>query len=239
MKELWHHFAYEPLYNALIGLVDVLPGNNVAFAIIVLTIAVKAALLPLTAKSSRAQKAMKAIQPELKAIQEKHKDDKEKLARATMELYQKHGVNPFSGCLPILVQLPFIIALYFVFWKGLAIDPTTLYGFIPAPEALNFAFLGIDITQKSIILALAAGLTQFIQAQITMPDPFSKKEEEKKAPSFQDDLQRSMQMQMKYILPVMIGFFAYSISAAVALYWTVSNIVSIGQELYMKKKYAK
>ncbi len=237
MKELWNAVAYKPLHNALIGLVAFIPGHSVALAIIILTIAVKSALLPLTSKSSRAQKAMKALEPEMKAIKEQYKDKKEEQARAAMELYQKHGVNPFSGCLPILVQLPFIIALYYVFWKGLSLDPAQLYSFTPLPETLNFSFLGIDISQKSIVLALCAGLTQFTQAQLTMPDPFSKKEEEKKEPTFQDDLQRSMQLQMKYILPVMIGFFAYSISAAVALYWTVGNMVTISQEIYLKRKY--
>lgn len=219
------------------GLVVLLPGHSVALAIIALTVVIKSALLPLTAKTSRAQKKMKALEPALKALKEKHGKNREALARATMELYQEHGVNPLSGCLPVLIQLPVIIALYFVFWKGLSVDPAILYGFVPPPPTLDFMFFGIDLTQKSIVLAVLAGLAQFAVAFLTIPDPFSKKEEIKKTPNFQDDLQRSMQVQMKYILPVMIGFFAYSISAAVALYWTVGNMVTITQELYMKRKY--
>ena len=237
MKAFWHTFFYQPLYNALIAIVAIIPGHSVGVAIVVLTLVVKGALLPLTAKSSRAQKAMKVLDPEMKAIKERHKDNKEAQAKAMMELYQKHKVTPFSGCLPIIVQLPFIIGLYFVFWKGLSIDPAILYSFVPHPEALNMHFLGLDLAARSVVLAVLAGATQFVQAWLvsgkTMNEP---KEEKKEGASFQDDFQKSMQIQMLYILPIMIGFFAYSISAAVALYWTTSNMLSIAQELYMKRK---
>jgi YidC/Oxa1 family membrane protein insertase len=156
-----------------------------------------------------------------------------------MELYKEHKVTPFSGCLPILLQLPFIIGLYFVFWKGLSIDPAIIYSFVPHPESLNTHFLGLDLAGRSILLAVLAGATQFGQAWLVSGKTTNEPKEEKKEKgesSFQDDFQKSMQIQMLYILPIMIGVFAYSISAAVALYWTVSNIVSIAQELYIKRK---
>jgi YidC/Oxa1 family membrane protein insertase len=239
MKELWHSLFYQPLYNALIAIIAFVPGHSVGVGIIVLTLMVKGALLPLTAKSSRAQRAMKVLDPAMKAIKERHKDNKEAQAKAMMELYKEHKVTPFSGCLPILLQLPFIIGLYFVFWKGLSIDPAIIYSFVPHPESLNTHFLGLDLAGRSILLAVLAGATQFGQAWLVSGKTTNEPKEEKKEKgesSFQDDFQKSMQIQMLYILPIMIGVFAYSISAAVALYWTVSNIVSIAQELYIKRK---
>lgn len=240
MKAFWHSFFYEPIYNALIALVVILPGHSVGLAIVALTIMVKSALLPLTAKTSKAQAAMKDLEPELKALKEKHGNDREAVARATMELYQKKGVNPLSGCLPVFIQLPIIIALYFVFSRGLSVNTEILYSFIPPPPTLDYVFLGVDLTAKSLILAIFAGLTQFAVAHLTIKAPaLTPPKEPGKEPSFQEDLQRSMQMQMKYVLPVMIGFFAYSISAAVALYWTVGNMVSIAQELYLRGRRRK
>ena len=181
---------------------------------------------------------MKELEPELRRIREEHKDDRQKQSKKTMELYQKTGVSPFSGCLPIIVQIPIIIGLYWVFWKGLAtVDESILYGFIQSPGTLDMHFLFFDLAGKSVVLAFLAGISQYIQTRISMggqPPPPPPKEGGK--PSLQDDFARSMQMQMRYILPVMIAFFAYTTSGAVALYWTTSNILSIAQELLMQKK---
>lgn len=235
ISTLWHTIVYQPLYNTLIFLVGVLPGHSVGFAIILLTIIVRTALFPLTGKSIRAQKAMKELEPEIKKIREKYKDNKQEQAKKTMELYQEKGVTPFSGCLPLFIQIPIIIGLYLVFKDLATINQTHLYSFVSAPSFLDMHFLSLNLSGKSIMLAVGAGVTQFFQAKLSLGrQPLSTQTTGDK-PSFQEDFAKSMQIQMRYILPVMIGFIAYSVSAAVALYWTTSNILSIVQELLIQR----
>lgn len=240
ISALWHSMVYRPLYNILMLLVGYLPGHSVGLAIIILTIIVRTALFPLTGKSIRAQKAMKELEPEIKKIREKYKDNKQEQSKKTMELYQEKGVTPFSGCLPLLIQIPIIIGLYMVFKDLLTIDQAQLYTVVAHPGALDMHFLVFDLSLKSKILALAAGITQYFQADLSLgrqtpPSP----SQNGAAPSFQEDFARSMQVQMRYVLPVMIVFIAYTASAAVALYWTTSNILSIIQELLIRRSAAK
>lgn len=233
---IWHAVVYQPLYNVLVFFIDIFPGHSVGLAIIILTVLVKLALFPLTGKSIKAQRAMKELEPELKAIREKHKDDKQAIARLTMELYQKRGVSPFSGCLPMLIQIPIIIGLYMVFMSGLkSLDVNILYSFVPNPEHFDMHFLLFDLAGKSATLAGLAGVSQYFQTDLSLGKqaPLPKKTGE--TPSFQEDFTRSMQLQMRYVLPVMISFIAYSTSAGVALYWTTSNLLSIVQELLMRR----
>jgi len=239
MQALWNTIFYQPIYNALIFLINNITFGDVGFAIIILTIIVKLILFPLTKKSIKSQVLMKKLEPEIKEIKEKYKNSKEEIARKTFELYKKNGTSPFSGCLVLLLQLPVIFALYYVFYKGLDINTDLFYSFIKYPAELHTNFLGlIEMHEKSIVLGVLAGVTQFIQGHITLP---SKKKGEvveitKEKKSFQEEITSSMNMNIKYILPVFIAFIAYKISAAVALYWIVSNLFTIAQELYVRKK---
>lgn len=238
MVGFFNAFIYEPLYNGLIFLVTVVPFFDVGLAVILLTCIVKLALFPLSKKSVQTQMAMKAIEPDLAKIKEKFKNSKEEQARETLKLYRQYGVNPFSSFLVILIQIPIIFGLYYVFFKGglPTIDTSILYSFTPIPSSVNMNFLGLtDISQKSLILAFLAGITQFFQARYSMP-PIKPREADAK-PSFQEDLARSMSVQMRYVFPVIVFFIAYSISGAIALYWATSNLFAIGQELVMRKKF--
>ncbi len=226
---------YQPIYNALVFLIAAAPGANVGIAIILLTILVRVVLLPLAHKSVVSQAKMREIAPHVEKLKEKHKDDKQEQARKTMELYREYGINPFSGCFLVLLQLPIIFALYFVFFKGLPnLNADHLYSFVHLPEAVNMMFLGILLSKKSIILALLAAVTQYYQIKLSIPSlaPLAKDAK----PSFKDDFARSFNMQMRYMLPLIVFGISYSISAAIALYWTVSNLFSIGHELYVKRK---
>lgn len=239
IKTLWNAVLYKPLYNALIFLVAIIPGGDIGIALIILTIVAKLILFPLTQKSIKSQVAMKQIEPELAKIKAENLS-REEQARRTMELYKTRKVNPFSGCLVLLIQFPIIIALYQVFFKGLAvIAPENLYSFVHLPTTLNTMFLGlIDMHAKSVVLAVLAGITQFIQMKIVMPQkPTLPKPTENK--TFSEQMSQSMQFQMRYILPVFITFVAYSISSAVALYWVTSNIVTIIQEIFVRRKIAR
>jgi YidC/Oxa1 family membrane protein insertase len=154
-----------------------------------------------------------------------------------LELYRENNLNPFSGLALIFIQLPIIIGLYWVFYNGGLpdIDIEKLYSFIPVPEMVNMNFLGlVDMGGRSLILAALAGATQYYQIKYSLP-PLAKRSDTH-VPTLKDDLARSMHMQMRYVMPVLVTVFAYVISAAVALYWITSNLFAIGQEVYMRKR---
>lgn len=235
MKELFLNFIYDPLYNALVLFIDIIPGYDVGLAIIAVTVFIKLVLFPLSKKAVRTQMVIKKIQPELDELKKKHKDDRQQQAQKMMELYKENNLNPFSGFLVILIQLPVIIGLYWVFYKGglPEINTDMLYSFVPIPQVVNMDFLGlVDMGGKSFVLAALAGLSQYVQIKYSLPPIAEKKD----SPSLKDDLARSFQLQMRYMMPILITVFAYVISAAVALYWVTSNMFAIGQELYMRKK---
>lgn len=244
MTNLWNTFLYEPIYNALIFIINNVTFGDVGFAIILVTLIVKTVLSPLTRKSIKSQVLMKKMEPELKQIK-KDFPNREEQSRKTFELYKKYGTNPFSGCLVVLLQLPVIFALYYVFVKGIVVNESILYPFIQAPAVLSTKFLGLfDLAQQSIVLGLLTGITQFVQGYLS--SPMKKKVEivkeinkEEKSNNFQDQLADSMQMNIKYILPIFVGFIAWKISAAVALYWIVSNLFTIAQEWYIRRQLAK
>lgn len=228
---------YQPLYNALVFLIDVVPGGNVGLAIILLTVAVRIAVLPLSHRSMSAQRKMREIAPHIEKLKETHKDNKQEQARKIMELYRMHGINPFSGLVLVLIQLPLILALYFVFMKGLpSLNGDILYSFIQLPEGvLNMAFLGISLSaKKNVLLAFIAALTQYFQIKLSVP-PMAQPAEGA-APSFKDEFARSFNIQMRFILPLIIFGVSYSFATAIALYWATSNLFSIAHELYVKRK---
>jgi YidC/Oxa1 family membrane protein insertase len=186
---------------------------------------------------------MKRMEPELKQIK-KDFPNKEEQAKKTFELYKKYGTNPFSGCLVVILQLPVIFALYYVFYKGLAINTSIIYSFIQIPTSLHTNFLGLlEMSSHSIFLGIFAGVTQFVQGYLSAPVKPGKveivKEDAAVPKPFQDQLSDSMQMNVRYILPVFIAFIAWKISAAVALYWIVSNIFTIVQEWYIRRQLAR
>lgn len=229
---------YQPIYNLLAVIISALPSHDVGVAVILTTIIVKFVLYPLTKKAYLTQIRMKELEPKIKAIREKNKGHREAEARALMELYKEAKLNPFAGFLAILIQLPVIFALFFIFSKsGLSqINESITYGFLSLSNVgPDLIFLGlISMAEKSWVLAILAGLTQFIQAHLSAP----KLPEKSKEPNFQQDFARSMQIQIKYVLPVIIIFVAHSLTSAVALYFVTSNIFSIGQEYFLRKKFS-
>ncbi|MCA9353473.1 YidC/Oxa1 family membrane protein insertase [Candidatus Nomurabacteria bacterium] len=231
---IWNNLFFEPLYNALIFLINILP--DAGLAIVSLTIVVKLILFPIQTKSIKSQIELKKIEPEVQKIKEEYKD-KEEQAKKTFELYKNKKINPFSGCLLLLIQLPIIIALYQVFLQDFSADHSYLYNFLSFPENINYTFLGfLDIREKSIVLAVLTGLSQFFQTRLMMGRTASS------SPSgsgFGQDLAKTMNMQMKYFLPVFIAFVASRLPSAVALYWTTSNLFGVLHEWYLKKKSEK
>jgi len=238
ISDIFHAVAYDPIYNLLVFLVDVIPGGDVGLAVIFATIIVKVILFPLSLSAVRTQMVLKVVQPKIKEVQERLKDKREEMAKELMALYKKHKINPFSSLLLFIIQIPIIIALYLVFLREAfpEVNVDLLYSFVQIPELINLQFLGfIDVTGRSIALALLAGITQFFQVRFAMPAPGPRKENA----SMKDDMIRNLQVQMRFMLPVLITIFAYVISAVVALYFITSNLFAIGQELYMRQTVKK
>lgn len=239
MSWIWHTFFFDPVYNALVFFVDVIPGGDVGLAIMATVLLVKTVLLPISIKAAKTQKTMREIEPKVKETKEKFKDDRQAQAQAMMEIYRDAGMNPFASIILIFLQIPIIIALYFSVYSGGGvalpeINTAILYSFVNAPMDITMNFLGlIDITSRSILLAILAAVTQYIFVTMSMQQLPPR--EPGAAPNLKDDFMRNMQTQMKYVMPVLIGIVAYTISAAIALYFVVSNVISIAQEFYIKK----
>ncbi|MDB5254732.1 MAG: 60 kDa inner rane insertion protein preprotein translocase subunit YidC [Candidatus Nomurabacteria bacterium] len=229
MIYLWNILIYQPIYNALIFIAQHITFQDVGLAVVVVTIIIRLALYPLSKKSIVGQYRMKALEPKLQAIKSQGLT-KEAEAQATMALYKDEKINPFSGCLYLLIQLPILLALYSVFSHGIS-QPEHLYSFL-STENLKNLFLGlIDITKPFLPLAILAGVTQAIQAFLA-PAPTAPSNGEK---NMQNQLAQSLSVQTKYILPIIIIFIASRLAAAVSLYWTVANLFSILQELYLRR----
>jgi len=229
---------YQPLYNTLVLLTVYLPGESLGWAIILLTILIRLILYPIYHKSLTTQRKLKEIDGQLQSIKEQTKDNKQEQAQQIIKLYQEHGINPFTSFIVLLIQIPIIISLFYVFRGSINLDPALIYSFIPSPEAISHLFLGlIDITQKNIPMALLVGITQFFQMKLAVP-PLPKRDNNS-LPSFKDDLTRSMNIQMRYVMPLMIVFVAAALPAALSLYWLTSNLFSIGHELLIKRQALK
>jgi YidC/Oxa1 family membrane protein insertase len=250
MGFIFNTFFYKPLLNILILLYQYLPGNDFGVAIITLTIFIRIALYPLNARVIKSQKVMAEIQPRIKEIQEKHKDDKEKQMKEVMNVYQKEKINPFSGFLSLLIQMPVLLALYRVFWKGLQPGDISanLYGFIPKIEAIKPHFLGvINLLQSTsykiddvvhynfinIILVILVGIAQFVQMKMISPSAKKTKNLSQKT----NDFSVLMQKQMLYFFPVLTVFILWNLPAALSVYWLTTALFSIFQQgLIFKKK---
>ena len=222
---------YQPLFNALILIYLYLPGHDFGIAVIVLTILIKLVLYPLGVQAIRSQKSMAQLQPKMKEIQEKFKDDKEQQSKAMMEFYKKEKINPLSGCLPLLIQLPILIGLYQVFWKGFGETQLKfLYSFVPNPGQIDTTFLGMmDLAQASIVLAVLTGIAQFFQSKMMVT--------KQKSSGGRADFSGMMQKQMLYFFPIFTVFILWRLPAAVALYWLTTTLFTIVQQYIILKKH--
>jgi len=223
-------FLYLPLFNLLVVFYNYIPGHDFGLAIIALTILIRFLLYPLSVKAVNSQTALQKLQPQVKEIQKKYKDDKEKLAKETLELYKKEKINPFSGLFLAFIQLPVLIALYNVFWRGLKPEAlANIYTFISNPGVINPIFLGfIDLSKPNLILAIFAGITQFFQTKMLTPAT--------KTTDKAGDFSNMMQKQMLYFFPVITVVVLLGLPSALGLYWTVSGVFSIIQQYIILKK---
>jgi YidC/Oxa1 family membrane protein insertase len=223
-----------PMYNLFIASAA-LVGGSVGWAIILITLFIKIITTPFTLAALRSQKAIKEIEPKMKKIQSEV-TNKEEQAKQIMELYKEHKVNPLAGCLPMIVQLVVLITLYQVIMSGLIIKPEYMYSFIPKLSHLNLSFYGIDLSKSSKVLAIVAGIVQFLQMHYSLAfrEPEKTIEDlksEPTEPTFSTAFGESMKTQMKYMAPILIAVTGFALPAAAAIYWIVSSLLTWMQEI--------
>jgi len=243
LTTIFNEILYRPIFNALVYLYNIIPGHDFGIAIIVLTLLIRFVLYPLSRKSIESQKAMQKLQPKIKEIQEKYKNNREQQAKVMMEFYRQNKINPLSGCLPLLIQLPILFALYYAFMAGLNSDGfDILYPFIERPEHINSMFLGIiDLSKRSIPLALLAGGFQYIQTKMIT---FKKKQEEKNqkkkkskdSQNMLQDMSSMMNKQMLYMMPMITVIFGITFPSGLVIYWITTTLFAIGQQYLILRK---
>ncbi len=234
MLAIYHAVLYQPILNLLVGLYDVL-FHDFGLAILALTLLVRGALWPLTHKALANQKAMLDIQPKIKEVQTKYKDNKEEQAKAMMAVYAEHKVSPLSSCLPLLIQLPLFIALYQVLSAGLKSEGlNALYAFVPNPGTISTISLGfLDLSKPAIVLAILAAAAQYWQAKMMQRKDVTVHGEKSK----DEDTMAIMNKQMLYMMPAMTLFIGWKLPAGLTLYWLLTNLAMIlQQKLAFKKK---
>lgn len=181
---------------------------NYGLAIIIMTIIVKLALYPLTAKQIKSTAAMMELQPKLKALQAKYKDNKPMLNQKMAELYKEQGVNPLAGCLPLLIQMPIMIGIFYGIRDFQYVGPA------------NFMWMeNISLPDPIFVLPVLSALTTYIQSKQSMPDTSS-----------------TQNKVMLYFMPLFIGYISFQFPAALVLYWVVMNLMQIGQQALMGRQ---
>lgn len=226
MASLFHEILYRPLLNALIVLYHSLAFEDLGLAIILLTVVVRLILFPFFYKGLKHQAVLQRLQPEIKKIQHDHKHDRERQAQALLELYRANRVNPLSGFVVILLQIPILIALYRVFAQGITnIGADDLYAGIAPPASLDGAtFLGlINLQASNILIVGLAAYAQYLQGRLAAPRT--------NAPP--------LARQMVFIGPAITALFLFSLPAAVGLYWLTSSLFSVGQQHLLNRSLAR
>lgn len=232
---IFNGFLYQPLFNILVFLYNIVPGHDFGVAIILITLLIRIVLFPLSRKGIKSRKSLEELQPKIKEIQKKYKDKKEEQARQMMGLYKEHKINPASGCLPLLIQFPVLIAIYRALIDILKDSnnlSAILYPFVKNPGSLNTFFFGaINLAVPSVFLAILTGLFQFVQSKIMFKDS------SKAQPSGQKmDIQKTMSRQMIYFMPLIIVFISLKLPAGLPLYWAISTLFGIGEHLLINRK---
>jgi YidC/Oxa1 family membrane protein insertase len=260
MSEIWHALLYQPLVNALIFLYQIF-FNNLGLAIIGLTVLIRVVLIPLTLPSLKASQKMKELAPEIAKLKKKFKGDKQGFAKAQMALYKKHGANPAAGCLPQIVQLIVLIALFQAFRNVLSADGEMITRLnevlypslqLASGTVINTKFLYLNLTKPDLIplpggflgglipgipgpFLLGAALVQFVSSKMMMPAVSAAEKQAKKTPGEADDMAAMMQKQMIYLFPIMTIFIGFSFASGLVLYWFTFSILMAVQQLAVNR----
>jgi YidC/Oxa1 family membrane protein insertase len=221
------------LFNFFVELYNILPGHDVGLVIVVITVLLRLVVYPLTSSSIKGQRALQSLQPKLEALKKQYANDQQKMAQATMELYRESKVNPLSSCLPLLIQLPVLLALYWVMSDVLAGNNLSaqLYPFVTNPGTINPLTFGyLNLLEPSIALAVLAGVAQFVQAKTLsrqLPPANAG------AGAKDESMAAMMNKQMLYMMPIMTTLIGWRLPAGLTLYWFWSTILMAAQQYYM------
>ncbi|MEK9182907.1 MAG: YidC/Oxa1 family membrane protein insertase [Patescibacteria group bacterium] len=233
-SQIFYAVLYQPLLNILVFFYNITPGHDFGVAIIILTIIIRLVLWPLSKKAIAGQKAMSSLQPKIKELQIKFKNNKQELAKATMELYKNEKVNPLASCLPMLIQLPILIALYWVLMAVLKSEKfDLLYPFIQNPGTIKtMAFGFLNLADKSWVLAVLAGAAQYWQTKmLPMTPPVVKGEGSK-----DEGISAMMNKQMLYMMPLMTVFIGGTLPGGLTFYWLITTLLTGLQQWLMFRK---
>ena len=250
MSQLWHIFLYQPLINALILFYKIF-FNNLGLAIIGLTVLIRLLLMPLTLPALKTAAKIKELAPKLEKLKKKHKGDQQAFARAQLELYRQHGANPAAGCLPQIIQLVVLIALFQAFRQVLGANAETIGKLngvlypalrLPAKTTFNLKFLYLDLAQPDVFrlpgfrfpipgaFLFLAAVTQFLTSKMMAPVVSAARKQAEKTPEKQDDMATIMQQQMMFMFPLMTILIGFSFPSGLVLYWLVFSLFQMGQQ---------
>lgn len=237
LSALFNTLLYNPLLNLLVGVYNIVPFNDFGISVVLVTLLIKMVLYPLTASSLASQKALQELQPKVQALRTKFKDKPQELAQQTMKLYRENKVSPFSSCLPLLIQLPILLALYWALRDGVSVvDPSRLYSFVAHPGEIHHISLSIlDLTKPSYVLAVLAGAAQYVQARMLS----TKKPPVTTEASKDENMMAMMNKQMLYFMPIITVLIGATLPAALTLYWFVSTLFTWLQQVILFKKMDK
>jgi YidC/Oxa1 family membrane protein insertase len=219
-----------------------LPIKDVGLAIILLTIVIRFILLPLTWTAMKSQRVMQSKNAEMKAIKDKYKDNQQEQSKALMKFYKDNGINPLSSCLPMLVQLPIMIALYQVLRDMNNEHWNLLYSFVARPDSLNIMFLNlIDLTKPYWPLAIMTGVTQFVYSWFLQNPKTNEKpkiQTKNNNETFDaENITSMMSKQFLYMMPLMTVFIAWNLMSGLGVYWVTTTVFNIIFQLVIIKIY--
>jgi len=222
---LWDTFLIQPLTTTLLFFYNLL-GGNLGLAIIALTVVLRILLAPLSLPALRSAKVQRKLKPKLDKLKKKYKDDRQKLAQAQMELFRQAGVNPLAGCLPQILQVFILIALYRVF-----------IGFLTNGE-LNTQFMVWDLSQRDpyLILPLLAAATQLFLSRMMLPAVSEEEAAAKATKEQSDDLATAMQKQNLYLFPLLTLILGFQLPSGLMLYWFIASLIQFGQQWWVTQR---
>lgn len=222
---------FQPVLNLLIFLYNNLSFQNLGVAIILLTIIIKLVFWSLSKKSIKSQKLIQEIQPKIDELKIKYKDNQAEMSKQMMALYKENKVNPFSSCFPLLIQMPFFIAIFRIFREDISKNFDLLYPFINNPGEINYNFFSLNLASPIIVFAVLAGIAQFWQSKSMMS-----KMKKNNTPKKSDSMSSVMSKQMLYFMPVMTIIIGVKLPGGLTLYLLVLTLMTALQQVLVNRK---
>lgn len=231
MGNLLNEILYRPLFNGLVLLYNSIALEDLGLAIILLTILIRVILFPLFHESLRHQRLTQELQPHIKKIQEKYKENREAQTKAILDLYAHHKANPLTPIILIIVQLPILWVLFRIFNGGIKEEYfNLLYSFVSRPETINHTLLGlIDLGKKSLYIAALATAAQYLQSKLSLP---------KKKPGQEFTQAEKIGRNMIYVGPAVTAAILLTLPAALGLYWLVTAVFSTLQQIIVNRTFS-